>query len=85
MSHALVRALSNRLAIVVLMIAAVVWPVESDAAQLTLSWTDNSTNEDGFKIQRRSDSTGMFTEIATVGPNVVFYTASGLASATTYC
>ena len=44
MSHALVRALSNRLAIVVLMIAAVVWHVESDAAQLTLSWTDNSTN-----------------------------------------
>ena len=50
MSHALVRALSNRLAIAVLMIAAVVWHVESDAAQLTLSWTDNSTNEDGFKF-----------------------------------
>ena len=64
MSHAPVRALSHPLAVVVLVIAAVVWPVESDAAQLTLSWTDNSTNEDGFKIERKSDSTGTFAEIA---------------------
>src|SRR5437879_13579318 len=44
------------------MIAAVVWHVESDAAQLTLSWTDNSTNEDGFKFSGGPITTGTFAE-----------------------
>ena len=65
-------------------LAAMVCPAESDAAQLTLTWTDNSTNEDGFTIEG-DGSTGTFAQIATVGPNVTTYIDSGLASATTYC
>src|SRR5437870_373542 len=69
----------------VLVLTAVLWPVESDAAQLTLTWTDNSTNEDGFSIERKTGPTGTFAQIATVGPRVTSYIDSGIASVTTYC
>ena len=81
MFHALLRALP----ICVLVLTAVVWPVESNAAQLTLTWTDNSTNEDGFAIERKTGSTGTFAQIGTVGPNVTSYTDTGATSAITYC
>src|SRR3990170_4456443 len=55
------------------------------AAQLTLSWTDNSTSEDGFNIERRTGSSTTFTQIATVGANVTSYVDGGLLDATTYC
>ncbi|MBI2531840.1 MAG: fibronectin type III domain-containing protein, partial [Deltaproteobacteria bacterium] len=55
------------------------------AAQLILSWADNSTSEDGFNIERRSGSSTTFTRIATVGANVTSYTDGGLLDATTYC
>ena len=66
-------------------LAAVVSPVESNAAQLTLTWTDNATGADGFKIERDAGPTGAFVQIATAGPNVTSYIDSGLVSATTYC
>src|SRR5256885_10173426 len=66
-------------------LAAVVSPVESNAAQLTLTWTDHATGEDGFKIERDAGPTGTFVRIATAGPNVTSYIDSGLVSATTYC
>ncbi len=68
-----------------LLVAVVGLPLQSDAAQLSLSWTDMSSNEDGFKIERDAGPTGTFVQIATVGPNVTSYVDSGLASATTYC
>ena len=78
-------ALLRALPICVLVLTAVVWPVESNAAQLTLTWTDNSTNEDGFAIERKTGSTGTFAQIGTVGPNVTSYIDARVASATTYC
>lgn len=54
-----------------------------DAAQFTLTWADNSTNESGFRIERSTNGT-TYTEIATVGANVVSYVDSGLPNATTY-
>jgi hypothetical protein len=58
---------------------------EASAAQLRLSWTDNSGNENGFKIERGSSLTGPFTQIGTAGSNVNSYTDTGLADATTFC
>src|SRR5262245_5270292 len=55
------------------------------AAQLTLSWSDNSTNEDGFRIERRTGTTGTYAEIATIGANTASYTDANLANGTTYC
>jgi hypothetical protein len=43
--------------------------------QINLSWTDNSTNEDGFKIERCQGSTCTnFSQISTVGPGVTNFT-----------
>ncbi len=53
------------------------------SSQIGLSWTDNSTNETGFQIQR--SGTGVaFTFVATVHANVTTYTDDGRAAATTY-
>ena len=52
-----------------LLIAAPVYA----AGSLTLNWTDNSNNEDGFKIERKQGPTGMFAEIAQVGVDVVTF------------
>jgi hypothetical protein len=55
------------------------------AAQLTLSWTDASDNEDGFGIERRTGTNSTFARVASVSPNVSTYTDPNLASSTTYC
>ena len=55
------------------------------AAQLQLTWIDNSTDEIGFKVQRKTGTTGTYADIASVGANVTSYTDSSLMNATTYC
>jgi predicted phage tail protein len=53
--------------------------------QIKLTWSDNATNEDGFKIERcKNSNCTNFVQIATVGPNITTYTNSGLSSKTTY-
>jgi PKD repeat protein len=53
--------------------------------QIDLAWTDNATNEDGFKIERCSGaSCANFSQIATVSANVRNYSNSGLKRNTTY-
>jgi len=55
------------------------------ATQINLSWTDNATNEDGFRIERCTGaSCSTFTEIATVGANVTTYLNTGLTAETSY-
>ena len=53
------------------------------AAQVNLSWADNSTNEDGFHVFRSTDGT-KFTRAATVGPDVTTFEDTGRAASTTY-
>lgn len=53
--------------------------------QINLSWTDNSNNEDGFKIERKTTASGTYSEIALVGPNVAAYNSSGLSGGIQYC
>jgi hypothetical protein len=45
------------------------------AAQLTLNWTDTSSNEEGFKIERRdaNAAASTFAEIKVGGANVTSY------------
>ncbi len=57
----------------------------ASAAQLTLSWTDASDNEDGFAIERKTGTSGTFARVASVGSNISTYTDASLASSTTYC
>ena len=60
-------------------------PRESGAGELEATWMDNSSNEDGFKIERRTGTTQTFTEIAILGTNVTSYNDSGLVDGETYC
>jgi hypothetical protein len=59
--------------------------IQADAGQLQLAWTDNANNEDGFKIERKTGTTGTYTQVATVGPNVTSHTDFSLADGATYC
>ncbi len=59
--------------------------VEAFAAQLQLSWFDNSTNENGFKIERATGTIGTFAQIGLTGANVTTYNDSNLNAGTTYC
>ncbi len=54
-------------------------------SQINLTWTDTSTNETGFKIERCKGSTcTSFTQIATVGANVTSYSNTKLTANTAY-
>ena len=54
-------------------------------SEIHLAWRDNLKNEEGFKIERKTGSSGAWSEIASVGPNVATYDDSGLWSGTDYC
>jgi titin len=52
----------------------------SSTRQINLAWSDNSANEDGFKIERSTDGTA-FSQIATVGVSTKAYVdTSGLSA-----
>ena len=52
-------------------------------SQINLSWTDNSTDEMGFRIERRTVDSA-FMEITTVGADTTSYSDTGLLPYTTY-
>jgi hypothetical protein len=52
-------------------------------SSIGLAWADNSENETGFKIERKT-GTNSFTQIATVSTNVTDYTDTGLTSGAAY-
>ena len=54
------------------------------ATELLLTWTDNSSNEDLFRISRHTMPTGVFVDIATVGADITSYLDSGLEAGDTY-
>ncbi|MCG8698318.1 MAG: fibronectin type III domain-containing protein [Bacteroidales bacterium] len=61
--------------------------LEADATStqnISLTWADNSNNENGFKVERSLSSNNGFEEIATLGANVTTYHDAGLDAATTY-
>jgi hypothetical protein len=51
--------------------------------QINLSWTDNSSNEDGFNVYRGTAS-GSLSQIDSVGSNTTSYTDANVTDATTY-
>jgi hypothetical protein len=60
-------------------------PGQANAGQLQLGWTDNSNNEDGFTIERKTGTTGIYTQIFTVGADVTSYNDTNLTDGVTYC
>ena len=51
---------------------------------INLNWTDNSSSEAGFKIERSTSSGSGFTQIATNAASDHTYTSTGLSANTTY-
>jgi RHS repeat-associated protein len=51
--------------------------------QINLSWNDNCTNEEGYRIER-SVSGGSYSQIADLGPNSTSFQSSGLTANTIY-
>ncbi len=51
--------------------------------QINLTWTDNSSNETGFKIERKTGA-GSYVEIKQVAANITSFNDTGLAAGTTY-
>jgi hypothetical protein len=57
----------------------------STGALIDLAWADNSDDETGFSIERKTETNGLFAQIATVGADVNSYIDSGLTAGVTYC
>lgn len=57
----------------------------SGSTAINIAWTDNSTDETGFKVERKTGSTGTWGEIASaVAANTTSYSSTGLSAGTTY-
>jgi hypothetical protein len=54
------------------------------ATQVRLTWTDNSYNEDGFKVERKTGASGTWGQVGTAGAEATTYMDSGLSELTTY-
>lgn len=57
--------------------------VAATGVQIDLSWSDNSTGETGFKVERKTGS-DPYAEVASLGPNVASTSDTGLTPLTTY-
>ncbi len=51
--------------------------------QINLSWIDNATNEDGYKVERKTGN-GNYAVIGSMGANLSTYSDLGLTTNTTY-
>ncbi|MBI5657034.1 MAG: SBBP repeat-containing protein, partial [Geobacter sp.] len=57
----------------------------ANTTQINLSWTDNTSAEDGFRIERCSGAgCGNFTELTTVAANTITYQDTSVCNATAY-
>jgi hypothetical protein len=54
------------------------------SSQIDLSWTDNSDNETGFRIERKTGAAGSYSQIDTVGANTTGYNDTDLVPETSY-
>ena len=66
-------------------LAWIVTPGVAVGAQLTLSWTDNATNEGSYRVERKIGNGGSYSQIAVLAANSAGYTDANLAASTTYC
>ena len=53
------------------------------SSQINLGWSDSSSNEDGFRIERSTDAVN-YVQIATMGANVTTYADTGRSAGITY-
>jgi hypothetical protein len=54
------------------------------SSQINLGWTDNSNNETGFKIERKTGAGGTYAQVDTTAAGANSYNDTGLTASTTY-
>src|SRR5712691_559653 len=54
------------------------------SSQINLTWTNNATNQTGFKIERKTGAAGTYAQIGTTTGNVTIYNDGSLSAATQY-
>jgi len=54
------------------------------SSQINLTWTDNSLNETGFQVERKTGASGNWSTIASLASNTTTYQNRSLAMGTTY-
>jgi hypothetical protein len=53
--------------------------------QIRLTWVDTATTERGFKVERKVNPTGTYTQLALTAANTNAFVDPTLAASTTYC
>jgi Chitobiase/beta-hexosaminidase C-terminal domain/Family of unknown function (DUF6298)/Putative collagen-binding domain of a collagenase len=66
-------------------VASATFTVVAAPAQLTLTWQDNSTNESNFGVQRKTGTSGTYSQIALVSANTTSYVDTSVTHGVTYC
>src|SRR5207237_1172430 len=56
----------------------------TSTTRIDLAWTDASTTETGFRVERRLAGGGAFASVGTVGANVTAYADATVTAATSY-
>jgi subtilisin family serine protease len=56
----------------------------ASSSGINLTWSDSSYGEDGFKIERKTDIGGIYTQVAATAANTTTYRDTGLDKSTTY-
>ena len=59
--------------------------VIAPSGQLTLTWQDNSSDEVDFAIERKTGTSGVYSQIASVAANVTTYMDNSVTRGVTYC
>lgn len=79
--------MAARRLLVVCLAAVAAWlvPTTAAAAQLGLSWTDLSADEDGFLVERRVASSPAFQQVALLGPGAAGFLDTTVAAGQAYC
>ncbi len=58
--------------------------ISQNGSSIIIGWTDNSTDETGFKINKRTSSETTYTALTSTEADVVTYTDSSVTEGTTY-
>jgi len=56
----------------------------SSPSEILLTWVDNSSNESGFKVERKTGIEGDWTDVATLSENTTSFSDTGLTEFTQY-
>jgi hypothetical protein len=60
-------------------------PAFAQQLGIELAWQDNSSNENGFRVERKLGEEGDYTPLAVVGPNVEGFADTAVSPDVTYC